>query len=78
MAKHSDTESLRKRERIQNLFWKQVGSSEHVSLPMLENEIIKEFNCKDDRSIRAQVNLMQTEARVRVESRVKVWIREPK
>ena len=77
MAKHSDAESLRKRERIQNHFWNQVGSSEHISLPMLEDAIKKEFNYEDDRSIQSQINLMQTEARIRVESRVKVWIRQP-
>jgi hypothetical protein len=77
MAKHSDAESLRKRERIQSHFWNQVGSSEHISLPMLEDAIKKEFNYEDDRSIQSQINLMQTEARIRVESRVKVWIRQP-
>jgi hypothetical protein len=77
MAKHSDVESLKKREKIQNHFWNQVGSKEHISLPMLEDAIKKEFNYKDDRAIQAQINLMQTEARIRVESRVKVWIKQP-
>jgi hypothetical protein len=78
MAKHPDMESLKKREKIQNHFWNQVGSKEHISLPMLEDAIKKEFNYKDDRSVQAQINLMQTEARIRVESRVKVWIKQPK
>jgi cell division inhibitor SulA len=77
MAKHPDSNSLKKRETIQNHFWNQVGSEEHISLPMLENAIKKEFNYEDDRPIKAQVHLMQTEARIRVESRVKVWIRPP-
>jgi hypothetical protein len=77
MAKHPDSESLKKREKIQNYFWNQVGSKEHISLPMLEHAIKIEFNNEDDRSIRAQVNLMQTEARIRLESRVKVWIKQP-
>ena len=77
MVKHRDRESLKKREKIQSHFWNQVGSKEHISLPMLEHAIKKEFNYKDDRSIRAQVNLMQTEARIRMESRVKVWIKQP-
>jgi hypothetical protein len=77
MAKHSDVESLKKREKIQNHFWNQVGSKEHISLPMLEDAVKKEFNCEDDRSIQSQINLMQTEARIRVESRVKVWIKQP-
>jgi hypothetical protein len=77
MAKHSDMESLKKREKIQNHFWNQVGSDEHISLPMLEDAIKKEFNCKDDRSIQSQIHLMQTEARIRVDSRVKVWIKPP-
>jgi hypothetical protein len=77
MAKHSNSESLKKREKIQNHFWCQVGSDEHISLPMLEDDIKKEFNCEDDRSIQSQISLMQTEARIRVESKVKVWIRQP-
>jgi hypothetical protein len=77
MAKHSDLEALKKREKIQNHFWNQVGSNEHISLPMLEDAIKREFNSEDDRSIQSQINLMQTEARIRVESRVKVWIRQP-
>jgi hypothetical protein len=77
MAKHIDGESLKKREKLQNHFWNQVGSKEHISLPMLEHAIKIEFNYEDDRSIRAQVNLMQTEARIRLESRVKVWIKQP-
>jgi hypothetical protein len=77
MAKHSDREALKKREKIQNHFWNQVGSKEHISVPMLEDAVKKEFNYKDDRSIQLQINLMQTEARIRVESRVKVWIKQP-
>jgi len=77
MANHSDRESLKKREKIQVHFWNIVGSKEHVSLPMLEDAIRKEFNCKDDRFIQAQIKLMQTEARIRVESKVKVWIKQP-
>jgi hypothetical protein len=77
MAKHLDMESLKKREKIQNHFWNQVGSNEHISLLMLEDAIKKEFNYEDDRSIQSQTNLMQTEARIRVESRVKVWIKQP-
>jgi hypothetical protein len=77
MTKNSDIESLKKREKIQNHFWNQVGFNEHISLPMLEDAIKKEFNCKGDRSIQSQINLMQTEARIKVESRVKVWIKPP-
>jgi len=77
IAKHSDEEGSKNRERIQSHFWSQVGAKEHISLPMLENAIKKEFNCKNTRSIRSQVNLMQNEGRIRVESRVKVWIKPP-
>lgn len=78
MAKHPDAEALKKREKIQQHFWNQVGSKEHISVPMLEDAIKKEFNYKEDRAIQTQINLMQTEARIRVESRVKVWIKQPK
>ena len=77
MAKHSDRESLKKREKIQNHFWNQVGSNEHISLAMLEDAIKKEFNYEDDRFVQSQINLMQTETRIRIESRVKVWIKQP-
>jgi coproporphyrinogen III oxidase-like Fe-S oxidoreductase len=73
----SEKEALKKREKIQNRFWNQVGSVEHISLPKLEDAIRKEFNCKDDRFIQAQIKLMQTEARIRVQSNVKVWIKQP-
>ena len=77
MTTHSEMEALKKRENIQNRFWNQVGSVEHISLPKLEDAIRKEFNCNDDRFIQAQIKLMQTEARIKVQSRVKVWIKQP-
>jgi len=78
MVKHSDVESLKKREKIQQHFWNQVGSNEHISLPMLEDAIKNEFNYEGGRFVQSQINLMQTEARIRVESRVKVWIKSPR
>ena len=77
MTAYSEKEAFKKRENIQNRFWNQVGSIEHISLPKLEDALRKEFNCNDDRFIRAQIKLMQTEARIRVQSRVKVWIKQP-
>jgi hypothetical protein len=75
MPKHLEKESWKKREKIQNLFWSQVGSNEHISLPMLEDAVRKEFKCEDGRFVQEQIRLMQTEARIRLESRVKVWIK---
>jgi len=72
----SEKEALKKREKIQKRFWNQVGSVEHISLPKLQDAIKKEFNCNDDRFIQAQIKLMQTEARIRVQSNVKVWVKE--
>jgi hypothetical protein len=77
MTKHSEQEDLEKREKIQRRFWNEVGVVEHISLPKLEDAVRKEFNCEDDRSVQAQIELMQTEQRIRIESRVKVWIRQP-
>jgi len=76
MTAHLENEA-RKRENIQNHFWNQVGSVEHISLPKLEDAIRKEFHCDDGRFIQAQIRLMQTEARIRVQSRFKVWIKQP-
>jgi hypothetical protein len=78
MTKSSELEDRKKRERIQNHFWNEIGSVEHISLPRLKSAVRKEFKCKDDRYVRTQIELMQTEARIRIESRVKVWIRPPR
>ena len=77
MGKHSELEDLKKREKIQRHFWNEIGSVEHTSLPKLRNAIEREFNRKDDRFVSAQIKLMQTEARIRIESKVKVWIKKP-
>jgi hypothetical protein len=77
MTKHSELDDLKKREKIQRFFWNEVGAVEHISLPKLKNAVKKEFKGKDDRFIQAQIKLMQTEARIRIESRVKVWIKPP-
>jgi len=78
MTKPSEPEDLKKRERIQNHFWNEVGSIEHISLPKLKDAVRKEFKYEDDRSIQKQIELMQMEARIRIESRVKVWIKPPR
>jgi len=77
MVKDSDREGRNRREKIQTRFWNQVGLVEHINLPKLEDAVRKEFNTADDRFIQAQVRLMQTEGRVRVENKVKVWIKQP-
>ena len=68
---------LKKREKIQERFWNEVGSVEHTSLPKLKNAIEREFKSKDDRFVLGQIKLMQTEGRIRIESKVKVWIKKP-
>ena len=77
MTKHSEQEDLKKRETIQRYFWNEVGAAEHISIPELENAVKKEFKYKDGRGIQTQIRLMQTEAKIRIESRVKVWIESP-
>jgi len=77
MIKTSEAGDLKKREKIQVHFWNEVGSVEHISLPKLKDAERKEFRYKDDRPVRAQAELMQTEGRIRIESRVKVWIKPP-
>ena len=76
MTKNSK-EDVKKRENIQEHFWNEVGSVEHTSLPKLKNAIEREFKRKDDRFVMAQINLMQTEGKIRIESKVKVWIKKP-
>jgi hypothetical protein len=77
MSMHLKLEALKKRERIQRRFWNEVGAVEHISLPKLKNTIQREFKRKDDRFVLEQVKLMQTEARIRIVSNVKVWIKKP-
>jgi hypothetical protein len=77
MAKSSDMDAQRKRQKIQTYFWGIVGSAEHINIPKLEDAIRREFHTQDDRLIEAQVRLMQTEGRIRVQDTVKVWIKQP-
>jgi hypothetical protein len=77
MAKTLDLDAQRKRQKIQTYFWGIVGSAEHVNIPKLEDAIRREFHTTDDRLIEAQVRLMQTEGRIRVQDNVKVWIKQP-
>ncbi len=71
------TPKKRRREKIQAYFWNIVGAAEHISLPKLEDAVKKEFNTMDDRFVVAQIRLMQSEGRIRVQSNVKVWIKQP-
>ena len=77
MTKASDKNAQQKRRNIQVHFWNIVGVDEHISLPKLEDAVKKEFNCNDNRFVQAQIKLMQTESRIRFQSRVKVWINQP-
>ncbi len=77
MNKDADVEAQKKRLRVQAYFWNIVGAVEHINIPKLEDAIRKEFNVEDDRFVQAQIELMQTESRIRVQSRVKVWINQP-
>jgi len=54
-----------------------VGSTEHINLPKLEDALKKEFSTTDDRFIQKQIRLMQTEAKIRIQTNVKVWIKQP-
>jgi hypothetical protein len=77
MTKTLDLDAQHKRLKIQTYFWGIVGSAEHINIPKLEDAIRKEFHTTDDRLIDAQVRLMQTEGRIRVQDTVKVWIKQP-
>ena len=77
MAKTSEKDNQQKRRNIQVHFWYIVGEVEHISLPKLKDAVKKEFNCNEDRFVQAQIKLMQTESKIRVQSRVKVWINQP-
>ncbi len=71
------TLELQKRIKIQWKFWNIVGSVEHINIPKLEDAIRKEFHTTDSRLINAQIDLMQTEGRIRIQEKNKVWIKQP-
>jgi hypothetical protein len=75
-AMNHDQEQKR-RENIQRHFWGIVGSVEHINLPKLEDAIKKEFRCGDGRFVEMQVRLMQSEGRIRVQAKNKVWVKQP-
>jgi hypothetical protein len=77
MAKSPNKDAQQKRRKVQVHFWNIVGTVDHISLPKLEDAVKKEFNCNDDRFVQAQIKLMQTESRIRIQNRVKVWINQP-
>lgn len=76
MTANSQKEGLKKREKIQNHFWSIVGEAEHINIPKLEDALKKEFNTNDKRVILAQIRLMQTESRIRIQNNDKVWIKQ--
>ncbi len=76
MVKNSDS-GAKKRQNVHVYFWNIVGTVEHINIPKLEDAIKKEFNSTDNRVVQAQIKLMQTESRIRVQSREKVWINQP-
>ena len=77
MGKDLNLETQKGRQNVQIHFWNIVGAAEHINLPKLEDAIKKEFSCSDDRFVEAQIRLMQTEGRIRVQSNVKAWIKHP-
>jgi hypothetical protein len=72
-----DQTATQKRLKIQQHFWGIVGSAEHINLPKLEDATRKEFLTQDSRLIDAQIKLMQTEGRIRIQEKNKVWIKQP-
>ena len=77
MTKTLDLDAQNKRLKVQVYFWNIVGAVEHINIPKLEDALKKEFRTSDDRLIQAQIRLMQTEGRIRVQNNVKVWIKQP-
>lgn len=77
VSKHQKFADERKRAKIQAHFWNEVGTAEHISLPRLKDAIRREFSLDDERLVQTQVDLMQMEQRIRIESRVKIWVKQP-
>jgi len=77
VPKKSNFDALMKREKVQIYFWNIAGEAEHINLPKLKDAIKKEFQTSDDRVIQTQIRLMQTEGRIKVQTKSKVWIKKP-
>jgi hypothetical protein len=77
MTKSTNLAAQKNREKIQRYFWGIIGSVEHINVPKLEDAIRKEFHTSDLRFIQAQIELMQTERRIKVQEKAKVWIKQP-
>ncbi len=77
MPKTPDLDGQKKRAKVQLYFWDIVGSDEHINVPKLEDALKKQFQTNDGRVIGAQIRLMQTEGRIRVQANNKVWIKQP-
>ncbi len=77
MGKDFDLEAQKGRQRVQVCFWNVVGAAEHINIPKLEDAIKKEFHTADERIVESQIRLMQTEGRIKVQNKVKVWIKQP-
>ena len=72
-----NVDAQRRRENVQNYFWGIVGSAEHINIPKLKDVLKKEFPTADSRFIEAQIRIMQSEGRIKIQNNVKVWIRQP-
>jgi len=77
MPKHLNPEHQKKRTKIQTYFWNTVGLVEHINIPKLTDALKKEFPTADNRFIKTQISLMQTENRIKIQSHAKVWIKQP-
>jgi hypothetical protein len=77
MGKNFGLKAQKGRERIQAYFWSITGAAEHINIPKLKYAIKKEFHTIDERFVEAQIRLMQTEKRIKVQNKVKVWIKQP-
>jgi len=76
MPRSLQTEA-QKRQKIQRHFYGIVGSDEHINIPKLQDAIRKEFHTTDSRIVEAHIRLMQTEGKIRVKEKSKVWIKKP-
>jgi hypothetical protein len=77
MTKPLELEAEKTRQKVQAYFWNIVGAVEHINVPKLEDALRREFHIQDHRFIQLQIRLMQSEGRIKVQKKVKVWIKQP-
>lgn len=77
MPRFSDIERLEMRLAVHFKLWEMIHESGNIPEVMLKRMIIQEFKYSDNRSIRGQIRLMESEGRIRITGGLVQALRAP-